>query len=36
MLLGDLDLSVDQLEIVLSKPGDLSIELIRIDPNGTG
>jgi hypothetical protein len=35
MLLGDLDLAVDQFEIVLSKPGDLSIKPIRIDPNGT-
>jgi len=31
-MVGEYDLAIDQLEFLLSKPGVLSIPLLRLDP----
>ena len=32
VMVGDFDAAIDQLEFLLSKPGVLSIPLLRLDP----
>lgn len=32
VMVGEYDLAIDQLEFLLSKPGVLSIPLLRLDP----
>jgi serine/threonine-protein kinase len=32
MMTGEHDLAVDQLELLLSRPGDLSVSILKVDP----